>query len=274
MKENTFTGYGEVIKRYRQKAELSRAEVAEVLNITRNTLVNWEIERSQPDMRCIRELCSLLHIPLTELMQCSDENELSVEEKTLIRVFRSLTLTGKDIASKTLLAISEAEGDQRARNLRNNCTFLEFPTTPAAAGSGAPFGDDVPDLRFVRLSPKTEKADAIIRVAGRSMEPTYYSGDLVFVQYTEDVHPGDTVICSTADGAVIKRVSDDYKLHSINPAFPFGPKGEDDHVRVIGKVLGIADFSDFPSAEDIPLLEELFHSELQEYRMEHNMPLE
>ncbi len=29
-----------------------------------------------------------------------------------------------------------------------------------------------------------------------------------------------------------------YKLYSLNPQYPYGEKGEDDHVQVIGKVLG------------------------------------
>jgi len=48
---------------------------------------------------------------------------------------------------------------------------------------------------------------------------------------------------TTADGAVIKRMYDN-KLYSLNPRYPedpqypYGEKGEDDHVQVIGRVLG------------------------------------
>ncbi len=82
-----------------------------------------------------------------------------------------------------------------------------------------------------------ESADALIRVSGASMEPQYHNGDLVYVKYTQSVEDGDIVICSTADGAVIKQMLN-HKLYSLNKALPYGEKSEDDHVTIVGKVLG------------------------------------
>ena len=62
-------------------------------------------------------------------------------------------------------------------------------------------------------------------------------------------------ITTTADGAVIKRKYDN-KLYSLNPRYPedpqhpYGEKGEDDHVQVIGKVLGTDIADEIPDAED------------------------
>ena len=83
------------------------------------------------------------------------------------------------------------------------------------------------------------------------MEPLYHDGDLVYVCYTQAVEDGDDVICSTADGAVIKRLHN-HKLHSLNKNLPFGEKSEDDHVAILGKVLGIASEDEFAS-DSVPL---------------------
>jgi SOS-response transcriptional repressor LexA len=99
------------------------------------------------------------------------------------------------------------------------------------------------------------------------MEPVYHNGDLVYVKYTKDVENNDIVICTTADGAVIKRMYDN-KLYSLNPQYPYGEKGEDDHVQVIGKVLGTVSADEIPDAEDIAILREIKAEELYEFERE------
>lgn len=99
------------------------------------------------------------------------------------------------------------------------------------------------------------------------MEPVYHDGDMVYVKYTKDVENNDIVICSTADGAVIKRMYDN-KLSSLNPQYPYGDKGEDDHVQVVGKVIGTVSADEIPDAEDVAILRELKAEELYEFERE------
>jgi hypothetical protein len=80
-------------------------------------------------------------------------------------------------------------------------------------------------------------------------------------------------ITTTADGAVIKRMYDN-KLYSLNPRYPedpqypYGEKGEDDHVQVIGRVLGTVSADEIPDAEDVAILRELKAEELYEFERE------
>ena len=74
-------------------------------------------------------------------------------------------------------------------------------------------------------------------------------------------------ITTTADGAVIKRMYDN-KLYSLNPQYPYGDKGEDDHVQVIGKVLGTVSADEIPDKEDTALLRDLLSEELYEFERE------
>ncbi|HFU4497072.1 TPA: helix-turn-helix transcriptional regulator [Streptococcus suis] len=118
------------------------------------------------------------------------------------------------------------------------------------------------------LSQNRFQLDAIVRVSGPSMEPLYHNDDLVYVQFTEEAEDGTDVICSTADGAVIKRVKNKM-LYSLNQDYPFGKKNEDDHVVVLGKVLGIVGKEDQPNTEDIADLETVLSRELREFYKEH-----
>ena len=80
--------------------------------------------------------------------------------------------------------------------------------------------------------------------------------------YQHEVHC--IVICTTADGAVIKRMYDN-KLYSLNPSLPYGKKNEDDHVQVIGKVIGTVSADEIPDAEDVAILREIKAEELYEF---------
>jgi hypothetical protein len=74
-------------------------------------------------------------------------------------------------------------------------------------------------------------------------------------------------ITTTADGAVIKRMYDN-KLYSLNPRYPedpqypYGEKGEDDRVQVLGKMLGTVSADEIPDAEDVVILREIKVEEL------------
>lgn len=54
-------------------------------------------------------------------------------------------------------------------------------------------------------------------------------------------------------------------LYSLNQDYPFGKKNEDDHVVVLGKVLGIVGKDDQPNTEDITDLEAVLSRELREF---------
>ena len=66
----------------------------------------------------------------------------------------------------------------------------------------------------------------------------------------------------------------DNKLYSLNPRYPedpqypYGEKGEDDHVQVIGKELGTVSADEIPDAEDVAILREIKAEELYEFERE------
>ena len=82
---------------------------------------------------------------------------------------------------------------------------------------------------------------------------------------------GEDVICSSRAGMHIKRLGEDGP-YSLNKEAPFLLTSEDDHVRIIGRVLGIADSAaDFPDASDAALLSDLRRDEIREFRACHGL---
>ena len=91
----------------------------------------------------------------------------------------------------------------------------------------------------------------------------------LILRYPAD--PGEDVVCYSADGCVIKRVNTDKTLYSLNPAYPYGQKSDDDNVRVFGKVMGIVSSSDRPAKSDEALLEDYFQDEIRDFKRDHHL---
>ena len=124
---------------------------------------------------------------------------------------------------------------------------------------------------FLRKNHINAKADGIALVDGKSMEPVYHDGDYVYYEEVSAADPGEDVLVDTEDGAVIKRVDDDYTLYSVNPAIPYPKKSDQNTLVIRGRVLGVVASSDRPSKDDISILEELFIDEIREFNEEHGV---
>lgn len=269
MKDTQTPRCGAVIKKYRGLAKMSQTDLGRLMQVSRNTVINWENGIHQPDMGTIRLLCERLSIPIGELFELPEDVALTEDETQLLSAYRDLSPKGKAYAREVVYGLTRAEERERSENIRNAFfAITEFHTSPAA-GAGNPFNGLPPTLRFVRRTTANARADAMVKVDGRSMEPFYHSGDYVYFKYTHQAAPGDVVICATADGAVIKAVDENLRLYSLNNELPYGEKSEDDNVVVQGKVLGIVQPEDLPTDEEQLLIPDLFADEISEFEREH-----
>ncbi len=263
--------FSAVLKTYRKKARLSQQEVAERMNVTRNTIVNWETDKSKPDYSCIPALCALLDIPVYRLFNMDPGNGLSPQEEQMIANFRLLSPMNRTVVDKMLNLLVEEEASARQMTLRESAVFMEIRPAAVAAGGGVEVTDPAPSYTFLRKNSINARADGIVLVSGDSMEPVYHDGDYVYYVCAEDARPGEDVIVDTDDGAVIKRLGKDRTLYSVNPDRPYGEKSEDNLVRIRGRVLGIVAASDYLSGEDRALAEEIFAEEIRGFARKHHM---
>ena len=267
--QNT-SSFGAVIQKYRKLRGLSQPDLASSLGVARNTVTNWETGKNKPDIDLMLRLCAMLAIPVSDLLGTEDASALTAAERQLLGNFRQLSSAGQRIAARLLSTLLDEEAQERDRMLRASYFLLEAHSTPVAAGPGCAFNDEPPAYFFVRKNGYNTRADAVVRVSGESMSPLYHDGDLLYLQYTDAVQDGEDAVCSTADGAVVKRVQG-HRLVSLNASLPYGNKSEDDHVRVIGRVLGVVFPEDLPGSGELKQLETLMVDEIRAFKLSHGL---
>lgn len=264
----------EQIKKYRKEAKISQQSLADQLNVTRNTVINWEAGKYRPDADLFPPLCRILQITLNDLFGINPgpADNLSVEERSMIHQYRLISPVSQRIVDRMIRSILDEEIREKNQIINESALGVGVIATKAAAGDGFDYSDiPLEDYRFVFLNGRNRKADAIIQVKGDSMIPVYHEDDWVYVQFTEAADIGEDVICSSRAGMHIKRLGEDGP-YSVNKDAPFTLTTEDDRVRIVGRVLGIVDpTSDFPSDTDNEVLRELRSDEIREFRKEHGL---
>ena len=73
---------GKKLKDDRMKSGFTQEMVAEEINVSRQTISNWENEKSYPDIISVIELSSLYSISLDDLLKGDDEMMEHLQEST------------------------------------------------------------------------------------------------------------------------------------------------------------------------------------------------
>ena len=85
---------GERLYKLRKKKNLSQEEVADRLNVTRQTISKWETDQSVPDFDKILPLCNLYNISTNELLTGEEETKNSIKnDNGEIRIKRAKTIS-------------------------------------------------------------------------------------------------------------------------------------------------------------------------------------
>lgn len=94
---------GERLTELRKKKNLSQEEVAEKLNVTRQTVSKWELDQSTPDFDKVLPICKLYNITSEELLtgRKADVNNDNIEYNLM---------TDEEIKKKTAFAICSSVG--------------------------------------------------------------------------------------------------------------------------------------------------------------------
>ena len=261
--------FGSIIKRRRAASRLTMGDFADMMHVSRNTVINWEADKSKPDYSYIPEICAILGIKLYELFGMEPENGLNPIEDRVVNNLRQLTPSSQRVVDKMIYTLLCEELEAKDRTMKK--TFGLFLVRPgmAAAGVGDYVPDAPPEYTFLRKNTLNERADGIVKVDGDSMEPVYHSGDYVYYENAVSASPGEDVIVDTDDGAVIKRIAKDNTLYSVNPDIPYPKKSEQNTLVIRGRVLGTVHSSDMASDEEKNALEDLFVDEIREFNRKH-----
>ena len=65
---STIEPFKDVLSKYRNKAGLKQTELADLLNTSRTTILNWEAGKTEPTLSNIIRISEILSAPLSELI--------------------------------------------------------------------------------------------------------------------------------------------------------------------------------------------------------------
>ena len=161
--------FGALLKERRKKAHLSQKDFAEMMNVTRNTVINWEADKSKPDYNLIPEICALLNIRIHELFHMQPESGLNDLEERIVGNIRRLSPTSRRVIDKMISAMVDEELLAKDRELKSTYSlFLVRPGT-VAAGTGEYVPAEAPKYVFLRKNHINRCADGIVHVKGRKV---------------------------------------------------------------------------------------------------------
>lgn len=100
--------FGMVIKKYRLYNELTQQQLADLLGVSRNTVIGWERNTARPDVETIQELARVLGIPLYELFDLPSK-EASENEVMLLSFYRQLDNAHQLLAAKIIQDLLESQ---------------------------------------------------------------------------------------------------------------------------------------------------------------------
>ena len=250
--------YGNIIRDNRKKMNYTQLQVANLVGVSKNHVTNWEAGRARPDLNIIPALCSALSISLPAFFGVPGARDaLSGEEHRLVNDYRRLTSRDRLLVRtgmEKMLELSEAELWDRCRT-----EFIPIIHNyqQASAGAGTTLDSENETYQaYIKRSKISEKADEIVTVNGSSMEPMFRHGQDVFVKHTCELAAGEIGLFVVNGEGYIKEWAVD-RLHSLNPEFPDIVLHEDDRIRCVGRILGAVSADDYPSPEELAVLQEL-----------------
>ena len=257
MKERIPAGaerYARVIREGRAGAGLSQQQLADRTGVSRATVAGWETGHSRPDLDALPKLCKALGISLASFFGVREG--ISREERNLLLAFRGMEEADRQAFVWQAEALTERRRASRTEELKSRVILLYRSDLSAAAGFGGTLEAERGEKIWIFRDETTERADEIITVNGRSMEPTYYDGDELLVEHTDRLREGEIGIFLADGEGYVKEYRKD-GLHSHNPAYPTMRFSEGNDVRCVGRVLGKVRTEQRPSEAQIEMLEEM-----------------
>ncbi len=248
-----------------EKANINQVNLADKLGISKGTVNNWVRGNNSPDVDMVPKICKVLNISILELYSPTRYEPIGNSQKPPSYSEEAMKLAEDydgcmdDRGRETVRGVADLEvarfkakstlrkerRQMEAGELIDFAQVIRFSVPgyamPMSAGTGQEAGQEYPEnYKLVKEPPRG--TSFIARISGRSMEPTYHDGDLVFVHATEEI-PVGRIGTFFMDGQQWIKELGDGELISHNPDYE--PRPMTDDVRCQGLVLGVCDESYF-----------------------------
>jgi phage transcriptional repressor len=199
---------GKMIKELRIKKNISQEELANILSVNRATIANYESGRRALTIDKLEELLEALGVNLTDFF-----NSNNLETKKI-----------KNEEQRKIPILSDVSAGYGKEALEEATHWIKLPSVIA------------------------KNADFGTFVSGDSMEPKINDGDLLLVQNIPQLDSGMIGIFLLNDNVFCKRyhynpITKKTVLKSLNLNYKPIIVTDDDDFRIIGKVVGIYDYT-------------------------------
>ncbi|MEG2285477.1 MAG: XRE family transcriptional regulator [Eubacterium sp.] len=240
---------GSRIKERRLNIKLTQEKLAKLIGVTKGSIANYENEVSVPKVEILFSLFDALKCDANYLYQDNMDTKpmeftTTLAEQCFLTKYRELDLKSQG-AVDTLLKYEYEQKQTRPpltihespEQYGDNITFIPELMQKICAGTGS-IGDDVQFEEKAYPSIKVPSgAEYAACVSGESMEPKYSDGDIVFYKHVDTLVDGEIGIFNINNENYLKRYTKD-GLEALNPEYGTIVPSDDDHIQVIGKVLG------------------------------------
>lgn len=205
------------------------------------TVSAWEVGKAKPDCITLLRICEVLGVSPDQLLGYKTTIDTpSMSEWTVIKKYRYIDEYGKKAVNAVLSAEYERVLASQPKKPRMRKLRIDYYDLPASAGTGTFLETEIPEEIWVKETPEAEEADYVIPISGDSMEPTFHSGDRVFVAKQDMVEEGDIGIFVVNGDAFIKELGKKC-LISHNKAYRPIQLSASDSVYCCGKVIGVVE---------------------------------
>ena len=219
---------------------IAQKDFANNIDVNEKTVSAWKRNNSLPPADKLSNISDCLGVSLDYLLTGKEKSSsLPNDEQELLSYYKKLPEREKQRLIGRASALAELYEEQvQQENKITMYTNLKVYDVAAGAGISTPFSDD--DRYTIKEFPQTDvptNATCGIYINGKSMEPKYPDGSLLWVKETQEVNFGDIII-AILNGEPFCKIYQSEGLYSINEDFKPILVTENDTFSVFGKVLG------------------------------------
>jgi len=231
-------GFGKLLEQKMAEKNIKQAELAEAIGLPKTTLSSMlSRDTSKVEIEVFLDICRYLDCDPEEFYDEFIHQTQKPLPPSFVEKYNDIDDNGRKMVNTVL----ELEYERcNSGSTSDTFTFRRLSSSKASAGCGYDLND--PDQwRSIEVvdTPEARMADFAVEVEGRSMEPDYCDGDIVYISLASEVPVGQVGLFIQNGRGYIKEAGND-RIISRNPEykdiFP-----EDGDIECKGKVIGVAE---------------------------------
>lgn len=209
----------------------------------KGSISNWK-KGASPNSDIVVNLAVRLNVSTDMLLlgaTHSSESKLSADEQELIKMYKVLSEKHQNFVLERARTLYELEQNEKNNSIiitQSRRKYIDIADIAVGAGISVPFSEDNAFTKCsFNESDIPQNADCGIPINGKSMEPEYPDGCIVWVSRTAPIKYGDTII-AIVNGEPFCKIYQPDGLHSYNKNYHPIIVSENDTFKIFGKVIG------------------------------------